>query len=275
MPTSTLATMRRLKVAGLVLIAALLCAPAAAQVPRPTVSTSYGTVTPSYVSGTMTPRGGGGPTLIADGFGLNQPTLLADPGSIVTIKLAGPVDLIRIWLGQAQLPVVPAGAWTYTVSVPADASLPAKFGIGTESSTDQWLMTDSWILNLGGDIPDTVPPQPTPTPTPTPWVLPTARPEPIAKVGARVRLTGKRLRVTVACPAEAPKACAGALTLKTASIRVVRLPFAGIPGGSSATLTTTVRAAAVRHIKRHRVRTLRVVVTAASGTTSATYVKLG
>ena len=72
---------------------------------------------------------GDGPTLIADGFGLNQPTLLADPGSVVTIKLEAAIDAVQVCLGVVALSVAPVRQrWTYTVTVPADASLPAKFG---------------------------------------------------------------------------------------------------------------------------------------------------
>ena len=140
-PAGTLAGMLRVAVV-LALIAALLCAaPTAwAQSPWVTVSTAYGTVTPSYVAGTMTPRGGDDPTIIIDGFGLNQPTLMAVPGSVVTITLSAGVEVsvgsVGVSLGGAQLPMVPAGEAIYTVTVPADASLPAKLGVRVESSTE-------------------------------------------------------------------------------------------------------------------------------------------
>ena len=208
--------MPRVTVVWLALFAVLLCAPAAARAQglQPTVSTSYGVVTPSYVSGSERPRLGDGPTLIKDGWGLNPPALLADPGSVVTITLAAAADAVFVYLGAVTLPVAAAGERTYTVTLPADAVLPAKFGFRVESSTETTLLTDGWTLNLGGVVVDPVP-TPTPAPTAAPVPLPVPRPEPIATVGrSSLRLTGKRLAVTVACPLTAPKGCAGTLTLR-------------------------------------------------------------
>jgi hypothetical protein len=76
---------------------------------------------------------------------------------------------------------------------------------------------------------------------------------------------GARLAVVVTCPAAAAGACAGTLTLKTSGLRVARLPFAGIAPGASTTLHAKLSSSTRRHLRRHRVRTLRAVLTATGG----------
>jgi hypothetical protein len=241
----------------------LLCwAPTAgAQAPRPTVSTTLGTVTPSYLSGTETPRSGDGPTLIKDGFGLNPPTLGAQPGSVVTITLASAADAVVAFLGSSTLPVTAAGANAYAVTVPAGAPLPARFSFRVDSSTDTTLLTDAWLLNLGGDIVD-------PAPVPVPTAPPVSNPAPVADplpLARSVRLLGARLSAVVSCPAARPAACAGTLTLKTSGRRVARLRFAGVSPGTQTTLRTTLSASTRRYLRRHHVRTLRAVLTPTGG----------
>jgi hypothetical protein len=246
--------MRRVTVVLFALIAALVCAPAApAQAPRPSVSTSYGTATPTYLSGTESPRSGVGPSLIKDGFGLNPPMLGATAGSVVTITLASAADAVVAYLGPAALPVAPTGERTYAVTVPEGAPLPARFAFRVDSSTETTLLTDAWLLNLGGDGAEPAPASPAP--------LPQAPAAPTA-----LRLRGTRLAVTVACPATATSGCAAAtLTLKTPSLRIARLAVKPLAAGAGTTLRTTVRAAALRHLRRHRVRSLRAVLTPAGG----------
>jgi hypothetical protein len=250
---------------GLVIwIVALLCwAPAAgAQASRPTVSTSSGSVTPAYLSGTESPRSGVGPTLVKDGFGLNPPTLAAEPGAVVTITLPSAPDVVVAFIGGAPQPVTPAGANAYAVTVPAGTPLPAQFSFRVDSSTETTLLTDAWLLNLGGDIADppvvpTAPPVADPTPVADPLL-----PLPLAR---SARLRGTRLSVVVSCPAARPTACAGTLTLKAAGRRVASLRFANIASGTQTTLRTALSASTRRHLRRHHVRTLRAVLTPTGG----------
>ncbi|HEY6889250.1 MAG TPA: hypothetical protein VI300_15760 [Solirubrobacter sp.] len=248
--------MLRVTVAVLALIAALIGgSPAAfAQAPEPTVSTTYGSATPAYLSGTESPRSGAGPTVIKDGFGLNPPTLMADPGSAVTITLTDDADALVASLGTAPFPVAQSGEHTYTVTVPGDAVLPQSLEFRVESSSERTLLTDSWVLILGAQPP----PPPVAPPTPA------AAPQPPALAGS-ARVRGARLAVAVTCPATAPAACAGTLTLKTSGVRVARLPFAGVAPGASTTLHAKLSSSTRRHLRRHRVRTLRAVLTPAGG----------
>ena len=52
---------------------------------------------------------GAGPTVVKDGFGLNPPTLMADPGTVVTITLTEDADAVVAYLGATTLPVAAAG----------------------------------------------------------------------------------------------------------------------------------------------------------------------
>ena len=247
---------------GLVIcIVALLCwAPAAgAQAPRPTVSTSSGVVVPAYLSGTESPRSGDGPTLIKDGFGLNPPTLAAEPGAVVTITLPSAADAVVAFIGGAPQPVTAAGVNAYAVTVPAGTTLPARFSFRVDSSTETTLLTDAWLLDLGGDIagPPVVPTAP-PVADPTP----VADPLPLAR---SVRLRGAHLSAIVSCPAARPAACAGTLTLEAAGRSVARLRFASVAPGTQTTLRTTLPASIRRHLRRHHVRSLRAVLTPTGG----------
>jgi hypothetical protein len=257
--------MLRWLVVALALVAALAGAsPAGAQAPRPTVSTNSGTVTPSYLSGTETPRSGDGPTLIKDGFGLNPPTLDAQPGSVVMITLASAADAVVAFLGSTSLPVTAAGANAYAVTVPVGAPLPARFSFRVDSSTETTLLTDAWLLNLGGDIVDPAP-LPVPTAPPVSNPAPVAGPLPPLPLARSLRLRGARLSAVVSCPAARPTACAGTLTLRTSGRRVAQLRFAGVAPGAQTTLRTTLSASTRRYLRRHRVRTLRAVLTPTGG----------
>src|SRR5262249_14674368 len=107
--------MRRIGRAGLLAALTLVLAPAAAHaVPVPTLSTALSpAATPSLLSAMETPKNGG-PTTIADGFGLNKPTLQLAPGGAVTIVLDKPVDVIRAYFEAQQLTLVATGEHTYT-----------------------------------------------------------------------------------------------------------------------------------------------------------------
>jgi hypothetical protein len=265
--------MRRVTVVLFALIAGLIGAStAAAQAPRPSVSTTFGSVTPAYLSGTESPRSGVGPYLIKDGFGLNPPTLMAEAGSVVTITLASTADAVVAYLGAATLPVAPAGERTYAVTVLAGAPLPARFSFRVESSTETTLLTDAWLLNLGGDVadpaPSPAPAPPTDVPAPAPVTQPVAAP-------TGLRLRGARLTVTVACPAAATAGCdGGSLSLKTASLRVARLAFGRLSAGASTTLRTTLPASTLRRLRRHGVRSLRAVLTPVGGQPEASQLPL-
>jgi hypothetical protein len=251
--------MLRATVVLFALVAALIGgAPAAfAQAPEPSVATTYGTVSPSYLSGTESPRSGAGPSVIKDGFGLNPPTLMADPGSVVTITLTDDADAVVAFLGATTLPVAETGEHTYAVTVPADAVLPQSFAFRVESSSERTFLTDSWVLRLGAE------PAAASEPAPAPPAV-HALPADDRAVASAVTLHGRRLSAVIECPVAASAGCGGGtLTLKTRSLRVARLTFGRLAAGRRTTLRATVGAATVRHIARHRVRTLRAVLTPA------------
>ncbi|MDA0164139.1 hypothetical protein OM076_27950 [Solirubrobacter ginsenosidimutans] len=253
--------MLRATVVFIALVAALIGgAPAAfAQAPEPSVSTTYGSATPAYLSGTESPRSGAGPTVIKDGFGLNPPTLMADPGSVVTITLADDADAVVAFLGAETLPVAPAGEHAYAVTVPAGAVLPQSFAFRVESSGERTLLTDSWVLQLGPEPAQAAAPEPTPAAvTPAPVQGPA--------VPTSLRLRGARLAVVMRCPVASTGGCeGGSLTLKWGSRRVARIAVGRLPAGASTTARTHLAARLLRQLRRHRVRTLRGTFTPVSG----------
>ena len=108
----------------------MCAAPAQAAIPEPAVSIGGATVRPSLLSGTETALDGG-PTLIYDGFGLNPPTLIAAPGSAVTITTDMAVETVTgLARGdRARASRTRASARTRDVARGACA-LPAKLGVG-------------------------------------------------------------------------------------------------------------------------------------------------
>jgi hypothetical protein len=239
--------------AGLAAALAFVLVPAAAQAsPRPTISTalSAGT-TPSFVSSLDAPQSGTGPVMIGDGFGIDPPTLFAAPGTTVTIAVDAPVDAVEATWSIPRLPdpatwtpltVAPSGDRTYTVTLPADASLPGEFWVTLEYSTDTMVGRSSWKLILDA-VPASAPPPPSPPQQPA-----TPQPEPpAAALAARVK--GRRLSVLVACPIAAVSGCSGVLTVRSASQRVARLPFK-LAAGKQRTLRTTLTRRVAKHLGR-------------------------
>jgi len=240
----------------LALLCLLLAAPAAHAWPTPQVSAGGVTVTPSFVASVSDWLTGEG-QIIGDGWGRNPPLLYAPPGSDVSITFPNAVETVEAvsaGLTGSSTALVPDAAGVYTFTVPADAPVPAKFWVRVTSSSATMRTQAGWNLDLNGFIgaPDpwgspTVA-QPTPTPVPLPVVT-----APLPKPAVLdLRLTGRRLSATVSCPG----GCAGYLTLRTASIRIARLELTG-----SGTFTATIRPAALRHLQRHRVKRLRVLLT--------------
>ena len=123
--------MSRILVVLATLVAALVGASAAqAAIPAPTVSIGGATVRPSLLSGTETALGGG-PTLIYDGFGLNPPTLIAAPGSAVTIvDRHGGRDGHGSGSARPRSRSPARSERTYAATLPADLALPARLGVG-------------------------------------------------------------------------------------------------------------------------------------------------
>jgi hypothetical protein len=230
--------------AGLAGLVALLVCAAPARAVTPTVSTALaGGVTPSFVSSLESPKGGDGPSVIGDGFGINPPTITAAPGGTVTIALDAPVDAVKASFGFTPLPVTPAGERTYTVTLPGDATLPGDFWVRLEYSTETTLGSSNWKLIL-----DAAPaPQP---PVPLPDPVGVVADPPAAPLTAR--LHGRRLSVLMACPARARIGCSGVLTLRAGSVRVARLRLSLAPGTQRTLRTTLSRRNAKR--LRHELR---------------------
>ena len=170
---------------------------------------------------------GGGPTLIYDGFGLNPPTLIAAPGSAVTITTDMAVDSVKVWVGETELPVTATGERTYAATLPAGLTLPARLGVSLDATTATHRLTSGWVLILAAPPPD-------PVPIPTVVLGPVAEPVAALRISAPVRLDGRRLAVTLTC---ADRAAPGTLTLKTPSLRVARLAYR-----ASGTRRVTIRA---------------------------------
>ena len=82
---------------------------------------------------------------------------------------------------------------------------------------------------------------------------------------ANLRLKGSKLSVDVTCAG----GCTGFLTLKTSKLRIARFDLTA-PG----TLTTKVRAAALRHLERHGTKQLRAVLTTQASGSDAFSLKL-
>jgi hypothetical protein len=239
---------------------------ALAATPTPTLSTEYGSATPRISGGTVTRRPGDPPMrVLVDWFQPDTSTLIAVPGGTVTITLDMAVDAVVARLdGHAGplLSLVQTGERTYVATLPADTGLPRPFFLELAFALGEERHTSEWSEYLVG-VPDPVP---------------ASSPEPVLAVPPATtgpaRLTGRRLTVSVSCPAAAGSDCAGTLTLKTMALRVTRLAFTGIRPGSSVKLRATVRGAAVRHLTRHRVTRLRAVLTPTGGAPAVSSVRL-
>ncbi len=208
-----------------------------AKSPSPTFATALTpAVRPALLSATEGSRNGG-PTLIADGFGLNSPTLRVSPGGTVTVALTGWVNTLTARVGGVPLTAVKVDDATYTVALPANPTLPAKFSVGIDYSSETFLGSAGFTADLAA-----------------PTVLEPSQPTPVdgrATLSA-LRLSGRKVSVTVACSGT----CPGIVTLRTSSIRIARLSFAG-PGRYTATISRP----AQRHLQRHRTKRLRAVLT--------------
>jgi hypothetical protein len=216
--------------------------------PVPRLSTAWtAPVAPALLSAIEGPRGG--PIAIADGFGLNPPTLRAAPGATVTIKLTGWVNWLTAHVGVTPLAATKVDDTTYTVALPADVVLPAKFTVDFDYSSETFQGRAGYIADLAA-LPVVAPP---PTVTDGP-----------ATVSA-LKLRGRKLSATVTCAGT----CPGVLTLRTSSMRIARLHFAG-PGR----LTTRISARALRHLRRHHTKALRVVLTTRGQATKVTRLRL-
>lgn len=188
--------MSRILVLLAALVAALVYAPAArGAIPEPDVAIGGTTVRPALLSGTQTALGGG-PTLIYDGFGLNPPTLIAAPGAVVTITIDMAVESVTVWLGETALTVARTGERTYAATLPAELALPARLGVGLDATTATHRLTSGWVLILAAPPPD---------PVPTVVLGPVGEPVAAPRLSTPVRLTGRRLAVTLTCASR----CAG------------------------------------------------------------------
>jgi hypothetical protein len=201
---------------------------------------------------------GGGPTLIYDGFGLNPPTLVAASGAAVTITTDMAVDTVRVWVGEAALPVTATGERTYAATLPAGLTLPTRLEVDLDATTATHRLTSGWTLVLAAPPPD-------PVPVPVVVLGPVAEPVAAPRISAPVRLDGRRLAVTLTCATR----CTGTLTLKTPSLRVARIAYR-----AAGTQRVTIRAAVLRHLERRGIRRLRAVLTPTGGRPIVTSLRL-
>jgi hypothetical protein len=206
-----------------------------------TASTPFGSVAPVFGWADVT-RLADGATLIVDGFPRSLPPLAAAPGSNVVVELSDPVVAARLRIRGREI----APAWTTLLTamfiLPADEELPAPAWLELDSASPSERVSASWGLEL---VPAVAPPPPPVPPAPPP----AAAPEPPASA-SRLRLSGRRLRVALACPAAALSGCSGTLTLRSRGRRVARLPFTNVAAGTRRTLTATVGRATRRDLRR-------------------------
>jgi hypothetical protein len=263
--------LRFLIASSTVVCSALGAAPAfAADFPTPTVSTPHGSLvaergsycTADYVASTSG---------CADMMQSAGPELVVDPNGEVKITLDGDADEFVAYLSMAPVAagVTQTGPREYTVSLPSATTFPVRLGIFVETRTAAARWSNSWDVRL------VAPPAPPAQPQPDIHPFTAPAPEPAATIApASLKLTGKRLAVSVVCPAAAKRACSGTLTLKTSSLCVARLGFTNVAPGTTKTLRTTVRGAALRHLARHHTRNLRSVLTATGGTPAASQLRV-
>ena len=211
---------------GLAVLAAfVVLAPAAHAAPRITVTAGGESAVPfrhqTFETNRVTGLGSG----MFGTLGGPPPALVAPVGTFVTATLDQPVStLLTGFPGQTPSPATRTDDRTFTFVVPRDAQLPASLGFHAEWSAGDIDGKADYLLTLS----------------------------PATPAASNLRLRGSQLSVDLACPV----GCTGFLTLKTAKLRIARFEIKA-PG----TLTTKVRAAALRHLKRHKTKELRVVLT--------------
>jgi hypothetical protein len=222
----------------LVLALVLALAPSA-HAAHVTVTTAAGTATPGLVSALIELRSEPGRVIHGDGciaFGCPVPELRTDPGETVTIAVDEPVDELIARVGDVTASPRDATTWTLTApAVPAELNISVRETTATERSR-----SSSRLMLVGPPPPEVVPAQ---TVTPA-----------LASVARQARLRGRRLTLTIACPAAAGSACRGTVTVRASGRTLARATFAGVAPGGRRTLKATLR-------KRPR-GTLRAVLTA-------------
>jgi hypothetical protein len=241
---------------GLLFLSALIAlalAPsaAAAEIPTPTFSTAGGDFTPALGSRCS-------PQMCADAA-LGGPDMPVTPGTEIKVTLHGDADSVhaQIFGGPGGLQT-PTGWRQYTIPIPADLQLPTWFAVFIRTHADAGTWDAGFAVRLVA----------------APQDLRTVPSPPATIAAGSLRLDGRRLAIGVACPATAAKLCSGTLTLKTPSLRVARVPYQGVQPGTTVTLQASVRAAVPRHLRRHRTKALRAVLTPAGGAPAVTTTRL-
>jgi len=195
-----------------------------------TVTTAAGTATPGMVSALIELPAEPGRVIHGDGcivFGCPVPELRTEPGETVTIAVDGPVDELIARAGDAT--ASPRNATTWTLVAP---SVPAELNISIRETTPTERSRWSSRLMLVGPPPPPPPVEVVPTQT-----VPPAPPS----VARKARLRGRRLTMTVVCPAVATSACRGTVTVRANERTLARTTFAGVAPGTRRTLKTTLR----------------------------------
>ena len=239
---------------AIVLTITLVLAPPAfgAGFPNPTLTSSDGQIQP--------PRGSYcNPQMCGDAAFDPGPDFTVTPGTSITLTLDADADDVHAYFGERapKEHAVPAatGPRQYTIPIATGRRLPTSMTVGIWSHDELGHYDAFYTVRL------VAPPAPVFTPTES-----RPQPSPAASVVAgSLKLAGRRLVVSVECPATASTPCSGLLTLKTPSMRVTRLSYAGVQPGTRVDLRARVRAAIVRHLKRYRTRALRSVLTPAGG----------
>jgi len=220
------------------LIGLLAFAPSAHAV-NVTVTTAAGTATPGMVSALIELLAEPGRVIHGDGcivFGCPVPKLRTEPGETVTIAVDAPIDELTARAGEVT--ASPRDATTWTLVAP---SVPAELNISIRETTATERSRSSSRLMLVGP-----PPPPPAELVPTQAVIPA--------LARNARLRGRRLTLTVACPAATTSACRGTVTVRANGRTLARTTFDGVAPGARRTLNTTLR-------KRPR-GTVRAVLTA-------------
>jgi len=225
---------------GLAALAAfVLLAPAAHAGPLITVSAGGASASPFQHSTSETNRVTGMGRSMYGSLAGPPPVLVAPAGTLVTATLDQPVSTLLFGFpGQTSSPATRMNDRTFTFTVPRDAQLPASLGFHAEWSAGDIDGEADYLMTLS----------------------------PATPAASNLRLRGSQLSVDLSCPV----GCTGFLTLKTTKLRIARLEIKA-PG----TLTATVRAAALRHLKRHKTKELRVVLTTTGRAPDASVLAIG
>jgi hypothetical protein len=223
---------------------------------RPTIASASGTVAPGFIgwyySRVCCDR------LQRDVVWVDgaKPTLAVAKGGVLTVTIDGAsyLDVVGVTANWGPNPTSTrdftldvrgeqTGPRTYRWTLPADVTLPRALGLWAYVHDGWWYGWEEFGVNLVG-APASSPPPP-------------AVVEPVPTVARKsLRLRGRRVSARVACPAGAASGCSGALTLRTPNMRVARIRFTNLPAGARRTLRVKVSARVLRHIRRHRFRTL-------------------